>query len=442
MKKNFNKTPKITGCDCSQASDIVSDCNLSSRKLLDCEKKSECHKLNNKFALEALKAEFPSDSGDNRQKTGYPEFQSVHYSDTDCKLSSQFMEKTRFEGKSYSHNQDHRDRHMRRSKGRTKLMIPRASLDSVDALDEDHTYDSITSVLTNGIDRQDSVDIVSENSSDHTYESIVSKSCEDLINSITQSPTTEVPAVHIESCNESHKTEISQSTSKRRSSDSDTAVVIIGRKVSWRYRPTLPSGYDHSSNTQTSNISSDIQTRLPNIYRSPSKSRRSSLERYSPFPSSKKLAFRSPFKQAASPKFPSMHLKSGHLNPTLLTELLNSASKSIGIENFNLDTPEMKVKDSPKVFTIDSTVYLSPLDPINNLKNVSSSSKGSQIIPSNSPQTFYDTPINQRLTKDYGPIRKSLPSLPDDLDLVIEKHCSKDIHATSTPTIDGQSFDL
>ncbi|XP_052799419.1 uncharacterized protein LOC128231037 [Mya arenaria] len=207
----------------------------------------------------------------------------------------------------------------------------------------------------------------------------------------------------------------------------DNSVVIIGRRVSNPFDQRAFSKRmmnKKKQNVLRENKLLDVQVERRNV--------KELEDRYSPFPSAKKLAFKSAFNKVASPRFAMVPTVAGNLEKEF------SAMDEFHIDNLNIRTPEIKVENVAQSY--NNTAYLSPFVMKNSVLNDKCSDQG--LV---TPQIAYETIRACQNYKKYNQVnmdtqnvekvsyKKRLPSLPDCIEDDLIKHCNVNMYAMSTP---------
>lgn len=312
-----------------------------------------------------------------------------------------------------------------------------------------HTYESITGDLASEINTRDSV-------SDYDLE--VNKS---LRTNLVHTPAhrgsyTDEQNDLDKSCNHDYESIRSHPTSVSDNIACENAAVIIGRRVSNPFDPTKLSKR-LMNKKKLKNLKDNVDQSSKNMPKD-------NEDRYSPFPSAKKLAFKSAFNPVITPRLSMIQTIAGNIN--------NQVGNQPGIclDNLNTRTPEIKVENCAQFY--DNTEFVSPFILIESDRdgekvgvdlisamNAHKTQKGSLdlISPINTHESLtgsidlispvytnqtlrncHKLQVNNKnlqgcLVEKPGQYKTSLPSLSDDLDDEFMNHCKVNAYARSTP---------
>lgn len=288
----------------------------------------------------------------------------------------------------------------------------------------DHTYDSITGELLHEINRRDSVASV-ENDYDSAYGNrnvlrtpAFRGSYADGHNNLNASS----PEHTYESISPPFSIDIMKDRS------CENSAVIIGHRVTSdknHFSKQIKNKFQQKRQEGISNQSGKILSVCD------------STERYSPFPVSKKLAFKPAFKQVASPRFSMIQTVTENV-----TSQLGYPPKMF-LDDLNIKTPEIKVDNSSQFF--DDTAFISQ-DELN-ANTVNKNEKCVDTVNFLQPQCKYTyqsaksdihskvcwSNLKTSLAEKNIYCDKSLPSLSDHLEEEIELHCNTNMYTRSTP---------
>ncbi|XP_053376314.1 uncharacterized protein LOC123535023 [Mercenaria mercenaria] len=288
----------------------------------------------------------------------------------------------------------------------------------------DHTYDSITCELASEINRRDSLASV-ENEDDNRYSSYTPH---DKILKIPAQRGSYTDEQNIASPEHTYESISSpMPIVDKTEAACENSAVIIGRRVS--------NPFDSNKFSKRMINKKKLKNLKDNANQPGKMVHRDSEERYSPFPVTTKLAFKSAFKQVSSPRFSMMKTVTGNGTSQLVNQ------PEICLDNLNIKTPEIKVDNCPQFF--DNTAFISP-----NVLTTNTVTKGDCqnntldfILPKYTYDTFDNrihskvssTNLKSSLTEKHLYHKKSLPSLSDHLEDEIIKHCNANMYTRSTP---------
>lgn len=288
----------------------------------------------------------------------------------------------------------------------------------------DHTYESINSILACEINRRDSV--ASDEQNDINGAHNVKETHKKGSNPEEQNDLSGTfPSHSYESIKSKAKSELEKSEIA-----CENSAVIIGRRVS--------NPFDSNKFSKRMINKKKQKSAKNNVNQTEKKVQKDSEERYSPFPGTKKLAFKSAFKQVpvSSPRFSMIQTVTGNMNSQVVYK------PEMCPDSLNIKTPEIKVENCAQFF--NNTAFISP-QVLNANTFFAENGNQNDTIDFVSPVPTYlslkdcvslkvsDANLQTSLTEKCLSYRKSLPSLSDHLEEDILKHCNTNVYSKSTP---------
>lgn len=306
----------------------------------------------------------------------------------------------------------------------------RSKVMSTTSKQSDHTYDSITADLAGEMNRCDLLDSSVNDLSRSDNESL---SCQETARaqsfniSANRGSYSEQQNDLDSSTHHTYESipSISSETRNIKPNDSlDNAAVIIGRRVS--------NPFDNRYSNRA------INKKKQNIpINGHAKHSKDIDDRYSPFPSVKKLAFKSAFKQVNSPRFALLPSVSKNVNLSFIPTL--------DFDNLDIRTPEIKVDN--QVHFVNDTEFVSPAAFCNFADHRSCNVETELPMNIITPEIAFQTlracenlkreQVGEKLQNEaYQKSRlykKSLASVSDGFQEDIVNHCHMNRYAMSTP---------
>ena len=294
----------------------------------------------------------------------------------------------------------------------------------------EHTYESITSELAEEMRRQDTVDEVRLNDLSRLNDQ-ANEYREISHNNLFKTPANRGSYSDDQNTSSSahHTYESIPSTARKAQATvvdtCENSAIIIGKRVS---NPFENKFIKRPMSKKKQNLMAEGRSSNQTCVRIPKD------DRYSPFPSAKKLAFKSVFNQAASPRFTMIPPTCGHVNPSV------NARLDFTTDKLDIRTPEIKVDNHSLI--MDNTEFVSPADflkfhhdsaqDIPSLTHITTENVYQTLKACENLKRKGDNLNTGDFTKTRG-YKKSLPSLSDCFEDDIRNHCNVNEFTRSTP---------